>query len=206
MRGEMRQIGLAMAAATVLFVGACDREDRAQADSIVERAGQAIGAAGDTIAGRIRGREYSNVEMLGLINLVNDAEVEMGTMAAAKATDPAVRTFAQRLIADHRALKAKVDSSSRGLAVTPAAPSDDEDIAEDHQKAMQELTAQAKGREFDENFVEHEVRIHRKILDEIEDAIEGNNNPEIRALLEQARAGVQAHLTTAEELEKKFGT
>src|SRR5512145_2229305 len=184
MRGEMRQVPLALAAAAVLFTGACDRQDRAQADSVFERAGEAIGSAADTVAGRIAGRGYTNTEMLGFINAYNDAEIAMGGAANAKATDPQVKAFAQRLVAEHRALKAAVDSSARGMSLTPSAPADDEDLSEDHQKAMQELGAQAKGREYDEKFLEHEIMMHRKVLDEIEASIERNRNPELRALLE----------------------
>jgi hypothetical protein len=43
------------------------------------------------------------------------------------------------------------------------------------------------------------------VLDEVEDALQRNRNPEIRPLLEKVRDGIRAHLSRAEELEKKFG-
>jgi putative membrane protein len=206
MRGKRWQGRLTLTAMVAVLAAGCDRADRAQADSVVERAGEAVGAAVDTVSNRIRGREYSNTEMLGFINRYNDAEIEMAALAGPKATDAEVKAFATRIAADHKALKAAVATAAASLNLTPAAPDDDEDLAEDHMKGMQELRDQARGREFDEKFLEHEIRMHRKALDEIKDALDANRNPEIRALLEQARAGTQAHLTAAEDLEKKFGT
>jgi predicted outer membrane protein len=84
-------------------------------------------------------------------------------------------------------------------------PADDDDLRDSHRDAMRSLAERAKGREFDEAFVEHEVHMHRKALDRVKDVLEDNKSPELRTLLEQARAGLEAHLKTAEELEKKFG-
>ena len=185
---------------------ACDAEDRANVDSGLTKAVEAIAEATDSAAGRIVGREYSNTELLGFINAMNDAEVEMGEMARPKATDAEVRAFAQRIVADHRALKTEVATSGRELNLTPAAPDDDDDLREDHEEGMRDLREKAQGREFDEAFLEHEISMHRKALGQIEDALEDNRNPELRSLLEKARAGIRAHLQTAEQLEKKFGT
>lgn len=200
---------LTFLAAVVVFSGACNSGDRdraaAEADSALGRATEAVGAAADTVAGRVAGREYTNAELVALLNTYNDAEVEIGTMAQTKATDPQVRQFARRLVTEHRALKTEVTAAAQRLNITPAMPSDDEDLVEDHQEGMRDLNAKARGREFDEDFLEHQIGMHKKVLDEIEDALGRNRNPELRSLLEQARTGIRGHLTTAEELEKKFG-
>lgn len=199
--GMRRVLGIFSAALLV----ACNRGDRANVDTALTQAVDAIGAVADSAAGRLAGREYSNAELTGFLHTYNTAEVEVGQMARTKASDPGVRAFAQRIVADHRALEAEVTRTSQGLNVTPAIREDIEDLTEDHQKGMQELNGKAKGREFDEAFLEHEIKMHKKVLDEIEDSLGRNRNPELRPLLEKARDGVRSHLTTAEELEKKFG-
>jgi putative membrane protein len=208
MKAERRFSGstvLVAIGAAGLLAG-CDAGDRATVDSGLTKAVEAIAEATDSAAGRIVGREYSNTELLGFINAMNDAEIEMGEMARPKATDAEVRAFAQRIVADHRALKTEVATTAQGLTLTPSAPDDDDDLREDHEEGMRDLRARAQGKEFDEAFVEHEIRMHRKALGQIEDALEDNRNSEIRPLLEKARSGIRAHLQTAEELEKKFGT
>jgi putative membrane protein len=186
---------------TALLLGACDRADRAAVDT-------AIGAARDTIgavAGRVAGAEYTNAELVGFVNGYNDAEIEIGQMAQTKATDAQVRDFARRIVGEHRALKTEVTSTAERLALTPTMPAADEGLRSDHAEGMRDLTARARGREFDEAFLEHEIKMHKKVLDEVEDALQRNRNPEIRPLLEKARDGLRAHLRAAEELDKKFG-
>lgn len=202
--GRLTRLALASA---IVLTSACDR-DRAAAetDTALERAADALTGAADSAAGRLAGREYTNGELTGLVNAYNDAEIEIGEMAQTKATDTAVRNFARSIVADHRALKTEVTNTVQRLTITPVVPEDDEDLREDHQKGMSDLNGKAKGREFDEAFLEHEIAMHKKVLDEVEDALGRNRNQEIRTLLERARDSLRAHLTRAEELEKKFGT
>lgn len=200
-KGQLRILALI---ATAAWLGACDRGDRETAMAEMDSALDTAKARLDTAVGRL-GREYSDAELTGFVNEFNDAEVEIGQLATSKATDAQVKAFASQIVRDHRALKADVNRTVQQLNITPTVPEDDEDLAEDHQAAMRDLRAKAKGAEFDEAFVEHEIRMHRKVLDEVKDAIGRSQSADMRTLLEQARDGLQAHLTKAEELEKKFG-
>jgi putative membrane protein len=200
-KGQLRILALI---ATAAWLGACDRGDRETAMAEMDSALDTAKARLDTAVGRL-GREYSDAELTGFVNEFNDAEVEIGQLAASKATDAQVKAFASQIVRDHRALKADNNRTVQQLNITPTVPEDDEDLAEDHQAAMQDLRAKAKGAAFDEAFVEHEIRMHRKVLDEVKDAIGRSQSADMRTLLEQARDGLQAHLTKAEELEKKFG-
>jgi putative membrane protein len=211
-----RILRVAMAATVVTALGACTSGERDRAAAEVDtaagqigeaagRAGSALGTAVDSVAGRIAGREYTNGELVGFINGYNDAEIEIGGLARTKATDPEVRQFAQRIVTEHRALKTEATSTARRLNITPVMPAADEGLQGDHREGMRDFNQRARGSEFDEAFVEHEVRMHRNVLDEIEDALGRKRNEEIRPLLERARDGVRGHLTRAEELEKKFG-
>ena len=190
--------------AIVALIGACDRGDRETAMAEIDTALDTARARLDTAVGRV-GREYSDAELTGFINAFNDAEVEIGGLASTKATDAQVKAFASRIVREHRTLKADVNRTAQQLNLTPAVPEDDEDLSEDHQAAMRDFQARARGAEFDEAFVEHEIRMHRKVLDEVRDAIGRTQNVQMRTLLETARDAIQAHLTTAEELERKFG-
>jgi putative membrane protein len=202
MRTSFRSWRLAPVMVTALLFTACNRADRAAVDTAVEAARDTISA----VAGRIAGPEYSSAELVGFVNAYNDAEIEIGQMAQTKATDPQVREFARRIVGEHRALRTEVTNTAQRLNLAPTMPADDENLRQDHQTAMRDLTARPRDREFDKAFVEHEVRMHRKVLDEVEDALRRNRNQDLRPLLEKARDGLRAHLTAAEELEKKLGT
>ena len=200
--GTRRGLATVAAIAGTLLI-ACARDAGDKVDSGLAKAVEAIGAATDSAAGRLAGAEYTNAQLTAFLNTYNDAEIEMGQMAQSKATDPEVRTFAQALVTEHRALKAEVTSTAQRVGVTPAVEADIENVTERHQEAMQELSAKAAGRPFDEAFLEHEIRMHKAVLDEIEDSLGRNRNPELKPLLEKARDGIKAHLAKAEELEKK---
>jgi putative membrane protein len=201
MKTGLRSGHVARLIVTALVAGACDRADRAAVDTALATAGDTISA----VAGRIGGPEYSSAELVGFVNAYNDAEIEIGEMAQTKATDPQVRDFARRIVGEHRALRTEVTNSAQRLNLAPTMPTDDENLRVDHQSGMRDLTARARGREFDEAFLEHEIKMHKKVLDEVEDALQRNRNPELRPLLEKARDGLRGHLRTAEELEKRFG-
>jgi putative membrane protein len=195
-----------IAAAGVVLLGACNRADRAEVDTTVGKVGDAVATAVDTVAGRIGGHEYTNAELVGFVNAYNDAEVEVGGVAQTKATDSQVRDFARRIVTEHRALKTEFTNAAQRLTLTPTMPTADENLPEDHQAGLRDLNALPKGRDFDRAFVKHEIKMHRKVVDEVEDALRRNRNQEIRPALEKARDGLRAHLTTLEELERKLGT
>jgi putative membrane protein len=201
MTRRLRSGHLARSIVAIALMTACDRGDRAAVDTALSAARDTVAAA----AGRIAGAEYTNAELVGFVNAYNDAEIEIGQMAQTKATDTQVRDFARRIVDEHRALKTEVNRTAERLALTPTMPAADEGLRNDHAGGMRDLSARARGRAFDEAFLEHEIKMHKKVLDEVEDALQRNRNPEIRPLLEKARDGVRAHLRTGEELEKKFG-
>ena len=192
-----------LAIALTALLLACERGDGASVDTALTKAVEALGAATDSVASRLAGREYSNAELAGFINTYNDAEIQLGEMAQAKATAPDVRQFGQRIVTEHRALRADVARAAQSLGLDPAVAGDIEHITERHQEGMRDLEATAAGRGFDEAYLRHEIRMHRSVLDEIEDTLGRNRNPELRILLEKVRDGVRAHLAKAEELEKQ---
>ena len=198
---SLRRRHLAPLILAALPLGGCNRADRAAVDTALATARDTIGS----VAGRVGGPEYTNPELTGFLDAYNDAEIQIGEMAQTKATDPQVRDFARRIVREHRALKAEVTSTAQRLSLTPTMPAADEGLKSDHTEGMRNLDARVRGREFDEAFLEHEIKMHKKVLDEVEDALQRNRNQEIRPLLEKARDGLRAHLRTAEELEKKFG-
>ena len=201
--GTRRTLAIFSAA---LAVAACDSGDRAEVDTALANAVEAIGAATDSAAGRLAGREYTNAEFAAFLTTYSDAEIEMAQMAQSKATDAEVRAFARELVTSHRAMKTEVANTAKQNNVTPSIAADDEALTEEHQEGMKDLNGRARGAEFDEAYLEHEISMHRRVLDVIEDALDDNRNAEMQPLLVKARDGIRAHLTKAEELEKKFGT
>lgn len=161
--------------------------------------------AATALATPVGGGEYSGAEMLGILNAVSDGDIEAGTLAQTKATDAQVKTLAIQLTADHKGMKMEIGALAAKLSITPMFPKDEEDIVQDHRKAMNDLQSKAAGREWDEAYLEHEVKLHKSAIDETEEAVKKEQNPEMKALLERSLSGLKGHLTSVQALEKKFG-
>ena len=191
---------LTLIALTALF-SACDRADRETARAEFDTARAQI----DTAVGRLGGREYTEAELTGFVNAFSDAQIEVGQLAMSKATDAEVKRFASAVVRDDQALKAEANRTAQQLNLNPMVPEDDEGLRKDHQDGLSNLRAKASGEEFDEAFLEHEIRMNRKVLDEVRDALGRTQSAPLRQFLETARTTLEKHLTQAEELEKKFG-
>ena len=204
MRAVLRKSGIVATAALFAVASACSKADREAASDTVAAGASAVAARAESAAVATV-QEYTPAELSGFINTFNDQEVAIAEMAQAKATDPQVVAFAKQVAGDYKALKADVIAAARKLGVTPAMPGNDEGLISDHTRGMNDLNAKARGKEFDEAYLEHEIRMHKKVLDEVNDALIRTQTAGVRALLEKARAGLETNLKTAEELEKKFG-
>lgn len=195
---------LAVSLVVIAAVAACDRGDRADIDTGLARVGSAVSGAADSVGSLIKGREYNTAELLGVISAHADHQIELGQLAQPKATDPQVRTFAETIVREHRALKTEITSAAQQANATPTALGDDSDMRRELQEALRELRDEPKGKEFDKEFVEHQVERHRSVLADLDGAIDGNRNTEIRPLLERVRTAVRAHLTAAEQLDDRL--
>lgn len=191
--------------AIAAMISACDRGDRETAMAELDTALDTARARMESAAGALGSREYSDAEMLGLVRALDDTEIEIGRLGMSLATDPQVKSFATRIVREHRELKAATDSVAYQLELDPVLPEDDEDLIDDHRAAMRDLRTKAQGDEFDEAFLEHQIAMHRKLLDEVRLAAERSQDPTLRALLAKTRDGMAEHLSAAEGLEKRFG-
>ncbi|MDQ3518868.1 MAG: DUF4142 domain-containing protein [Gemmatimonadota bacterium] len=193
---------LALVVSSAALIGACARsDDVAVSDTLV----------GDTTvvpnmeAGTVS-KEYSDSELFGLIDLVNDGSIEVSKLAQTKATNAEVKAFARKIVTEHTALNKETAAMASKMNLTLAIPENDEDIAESHVDGMKDLTDKPRGEEFDEGYIEHEIKMHKTIIDEVKDALERpNQNAETQAFLQKALTAFEAHLQAAETIEKKFG-
>jgi len=124
-------------------------------------------------------------------------EVEMGKLAASKATSPEVRAFAQQMVTDH----AEKNSQLMALAAPnnvslPSAPTE-------KQVDMINELQQKTGPAFDQAYMDHMIDAHEDMLDLFEDAAESAANPEVRTLAERTVPNLQQHLEMARSVDKQ---
>ena len=178
---------------TVLGFTACRDSEYADRDTAA--------VVTDTMAMGGAVEAYSDANAVAFLQTVNTGEIEAAALAKTKATGPEIKAFARQMETDHTAMKNEVAQKATQLGLTATAT--DNDVLENHQEVMRELNEAKAGNEFDDKYIDEQVKAHKSALDEIDEAIEKTQNPEFKALLQKARGAVDGHLKRAEELDKK---
>jgi putative membrane protein len=140
-------------------------------------------------------------EIADIVVAANQVDVEAGELAKSKATNPEVREFAERMITDHTAVNQQATELVTRLGVTPEESPTSQQLRQAGEQNRQALQGKS-GAEFDRAYIDNEVAYHQQVLDAIDDTLIPNaENPELKALLEQTRPAVAAHLEHAKELQ-----
>ena len=130
----------------------------------------------------------------------NAIDIAIGEIAARKGSAESVREFASLMITDHTAVNEQAAALAAELGVTPEDNAVSRSLREGADAAMEEL-GEASGEAFDRAYLAREVAYHRAVLQALDDTlIPGATNDRLRALLQQARGAIAAHLEHAERL------
>ena len=130
------------------------------------------------------------------------AEVEMGKLASQKGSDPQLKAFATKLVADHTKAndELKAIAAAKNLEVPTSAGMT--------QKAMMEkFQHQSGGKDFDEAFAKHMVKDHKDAIELFEKAAgDASLDADLRTFAKQALPTLRDHLKSAEALESRLST
>lgn len=143
--------------------------------------------------------EFSNAVVLGTATTANAGEVQEANLALERATDARVRDFAQHMIDDHTAATKLLLGSAETTA--DLANSQVKDLQQATQQSLDAL-AQLSGAAFDRAYMDHQVAMHRFVLNDLDTRlIPSTRDSELRSALQQVRETVANHLRMAEELD-----
>ena len=142
--------------------------------------------------------------IVALLDEANMADSAAGAVALKKAINPDVKAFAKLMMAEHHALRVGGQALAKQLGVTPKLPERDP-LAGYVKNEMDALKKTAKGAEFDQTYIDHEVSIHQAVLDFANQARVTTQTAELRDLIEKAIPVIKKHLDQAQEIQKKLG-
>jgi putative membrane protein len=122
-------------------------------------------------------------------------EVEAGQLAASKASDPAVKEFANKLVQEHQQANDELVKLANAKKVElPAAP------PRGKRHAVEKL-GRMSGAEFDRNFVkEVGLKDHEKDIKAFEKAAGKVKDPELKAWIEKTLPHLREHYALAQKL------
>ena len=189
-------------------LGACSKADRA-ADTAAARTDSAAGRvdsattamAHDSANHSKMAGAWTNDHIFGFAHNANNGEIALGKLASTKATNSHVKAFGAEMVKDHQAMMK--DAHAMMTKVNASADStwdDAKDLANDGQEKLKELTGKEKGADWDKNYIESQVDMHRRVLDKLQDAVKNNTDTTLTASLSKTAAKVQEHLTKAQSI------
>jgi putative membrane protein len=129
----------------------------------------------------------------------NLAEVQLGELATAKASNDNVKQFARRIVTDHGAANDELKriADQKGVAL-PAAPDTR------HQARMDRLS-KLSGADFDRAYMRDMVKDHGKDMKELQRHRDRTKDPDISAWVSKTMPTIRDHLKQAEEIAPTVG-
>jgi len=126
-------------------------------------------------------------------------EVESGKAAAAKAQNPEVKQFAQKMVTDHQQMYNELLSlaKQKGVALPQSGSL--------KEKAQSKLAERASGADFDKKYMEEMVKDHQKDVQDAQNIAAKAKDPEFKRAVEKAHAKIQEHLQMAQSIASKTG-
>jgi putative membrane protein len=127
------------------------------------------------------------------------AEVELGRMAASKATNADVKQFGQRMVDDHSKANDELKSLASKKSVTLPAETDAKHKAD--MARIEKLTGAA----FDKAYMAHMVADHNKDVAAFQRASTAAKDPDLKAWAGKTLPTLKEHQTMAKEVNGKLG-
>jgi putative membrane protein len=144
----------------------------------------------------------TDAQILYITDTINSGEVDQATVAKQKAKSPAVKKFANQMIAQHKQAKQQGQTLAKQ---TKLDPTDSASAAEAARKGTQTLDSlrAADPESFDRVYMESQVTQHQDVLDDLDKhLIPSASNAKLKAELQKSRTMVDSHLTQAKKIQQ----
>lgn len=161
------------------------------------------GAISSDMTSRLKGLADANYA--ALVEEANTGEIEAATIAQSKASNPAVKSFAQWMIRDHTRLRRDGKQLSTQLGLTPQPPADNP-VQELNSRTTQALQSAAKGTSFDSTYMSSQVAAHKAVLGLLGTVQSSATNGQLRLMARKAQPMIQSHLDSAQAIQSKLGS
>jgi putative membrane protein len=124
------------------------------------------------------------------------AEVELGKLAATKASDPAVKDFAQKMVQDHGKANDELKETASKLGV-------DLPSSIGKHEATKDRLSKLSGPAFDKAYMTEMLKDHKKDVSDFQKVANNSKNDELKEFASETLPTLQDHLKTAEQTNAK---
>jgi putative membrane protein len=125
-------------------------------------------------------------------------EIALSQVAEQKASNPAVKAFAEKMVTEHKQMTASMKPFADEWGLTPPTGPD-----ADHQKELDKLNG-LSGADFDKEYMSQMVSDHSKALSAFTSEAKDTKDAKFRAAVIKGKTAVAAHKNMAYDLKKKL--
>ena len=107
-------------------------------------------------------------------------EVESGRLAVQKASNPALRSFGEKMVAEHSQADSELQAlaSRKGVAIPMA-------MSSSHQKKLEKLREEKPGKDFDKEFRDLMIDSHKEAVHLFESTAKDSKDAEVKAFAQK---------------------
>jgi putative membrane protein len=146
----------------------------------------------------------SDAQVAGVLQTINQGATQEAQLAQSKASMPEVKRFARDMMTTHRSVQTKENALFSRLQVTPTDSAASNQLRSDTQNQLTTLQSM-KGKDFDQSFMDAQVRHHNDALDLIDRMSPNVKSSELKSELQSMRSKVDARLREAERIQQSIG-
>lgn len=187
---------MTLLAVAALATSACGPKENAATDSAA-----AIGGTAGVTAQQAIVPAWTDANIFALLDEANVADSAHGQIASTKGTSATVRDFGRQMMRDHHTLRADGQALAKRLNVTPSPPAGDT-LPAHAQRVSDLLATTAKGKDFDKAYIDHEVEVHKAVLDIATRAMNAAQSTELKYMIQKAAPAIQGHLDKAQSIQR----
>jgi putative membrane protein len=125
-------------------------------------------------------------------------EIALSNLAEQKATNPAVKAFAEKMVTEHTKMTSDMKPFADSWGLTPPSGPD-----ADHQNELNKLNG-LSGADFDKEYISQMVTDHSKALSAFTTEAKDTKDVKFRAAVINGKTAVAAHKNMAYDLKKKL--
>lgn len=125
----------------------------------------------------------------------NQFEIESSQLALQRVSDPALKSYAQRMVKDHEQAGRELKALARKKDVTLSTQ-----LLKRHAAMLKDLRDEKQGPEFDEEYRNKMIASHKEAVSLFDEAARDAKDPDVKAFAAKTLPTLQAHGGSAQEL------
>lgn len=142
------------------------------------------------------GATMSDTAILGVLNAINHSAIAAGQLAKDRASSDEVQRYASRMVNEHERQREKTNQLAHQFSLGPQKPALDSTYQNTYQNALEDLRDNA-GPQFDNVYIEYQIRMHEQAANLVEAAAYSVKRPEFKKFLREVGPDLQRHLKAA---------